>query len=38
MVLWLYLLTNLGVSPASVSVYLLPSRGVLISKKGLHQV
>jgi drug/metabolite transporter (DMT)-like permease len=37
MVLWMYLLTRLDVSQASVSVYLLPFLGVLISSVTLKE-
>ena len=37
MVLWMYLLTRLDVSQASVSVYLLPFLGVLISSLTLRE-
>jgi drug/metabolite transporter (DMT)-like permease len=37
MVLWMYLLTRLDVSQASVSVYLLPILGVLISSLTLRE-
>jgi len=37
MVLWMYLLTRLDVSQASVSVYLLPFLGVLISSVTLRE-
>jgi drug/metabolite transporter (DMT)-like permease len=37
MVLWMFLLTRLDVSQASVSIYLLPFLGVLISAATLHE-
>ena len=37
MVLWMYLLTRLDVSQASVSIYLLPFLGVLISASTLKE-
>lgn len=37
MVLWMYLLMRLDVSQASVSVYLLPFLGVLISSVTLRE-
>lgn len=37
MVLWMFLLTRLDVSQASVSIYLLPFLGVLISAVTLHE-
>jgi drug/metabolite transporter (DMT)-like permease len=37
MVLWLFLLKRLDVSQASVSVYLLPFLGVLVSAVALHE-
>jgi len=37
MVLWMFLLKRLDVSQASVSIYLLPFLGVLISAATLHE-
>jgi drug/metabolite transporter (DMT)-like permease len=37
MVLWLFLLKRLDVSQASVSVYLLPFMGVLVSAVTVHE-
>jgi drug/metabolite transporter (DMT)-like permease len=37
MVLWMFLLTRLDVSQASVSIYLLPFLGVLIAAATLHE-
>jgi drug/metabolite transporter (DMT)-like permease len=37
MVLWMYLLKRLDVSQASVSIYLLPFLGVLLSAISLHE-
>jgi drug/metabolite transporter (DMT)-like permease len=37
MVLWMFVLRRLDVSQASVSIYLLPFLGVLISAVTLHE-